>query len=78
MENTNKGKGINDIKANVSCIIPKKHNHDHFWIEDNVLYESYNTIKGLRYLPIKEVHGMPDVEKCDESCIKYISKKYYS
>jgi hypothetical protein len=29
--------------------IPRGANHDHFWIEDNILYETYRTIRGLRY-----------------------------
>lgn len=29
--------------------ISKKHNHDHFWVEDGVLFESYKTTRGMRY-----------------------------
>jgi hypothetical protein len=36
-------------------MITKSHNHNHFWIEDNTVYESYNTLRGLRYRPIAEV-----------------------
>jgi len=58
--------------------IPKKHNHDHFWIEDEILYESYNTIRGKRFLAIKEVPGMPDEERCSEECLEYMYKEYYN
>lgn len=57
-------------------MIQKKHNHDHFWIEDGVLYESYNTIRGLRYMEILKVPNMPDEEKVSEECLKYIEKEY--
>ena len=56
--------------------LTKKHNHDHFWIDDGVLYESYNTIRGLRYMSILEVKGMPDSEKCTEEMLNYIEKEY--
>jgi len=58
--------------------IHKRHNHSHFWIEDEILYESYNTIRGLRFMEIKEVPGMPNEEKCSEECLKYIVKEYYN
>ena len=38
--------------------LTKDKNHDHYWIEDDVLYESYRTIRGLRYRPVLEVFGM--------------------
>ena len=57
--------------------IPKHHNHDHFWIEDGYLYESYQTIRGLRYQQIKYVPDMPDIDKCDAECINYLFKEYY-
>ena len=57
--------------------IPKHYNHDHFWIEDGYLYESYQTIRGLRYQQIKYVPGMPDMGKCDNECINYLFKEYF-
>ena len=56
--------------------IIKRHNHNHFWIENGILYESYNTIRGLRFIEVMEVIGMPDESKCTESCITYIAKEY--
>lgn len=62
---------------NVSNFVPKRHNHDHFWIEEGILYESYNTLRGMRYNEIKEVPGMQDIEKCDDSCISNIAEQYF-
>jgi len=58
-------------------MITKQHNHDHFWIEDGQLYESYRTIRGLRYHHVAEVLGMPDTERCTESQLKEIQSKYF-
>ncbi len=54
----------------------KKHNHDHFWIADGVLFESYRTLRGLRYMSKIEVPGMPDMDECDEATITHIEKEY--
>lgn len=56
--------------------LPKDEKHDHYWIDDNVLYESYRTIRGLRFRPVLEVYGMPNCEKCDQSILIYIEKEY--
>jgi len=60
----------------ISCI-PKRHNHSHFWIEDGVFYESYNTIRGKRYCAKIEVPNMPDEDFCSKECLAYIAKEYY-
>ena len=60
----------------VNASIPKRADHDHFWIEDGVLYESYSTIRGMRYLKVMEVHGMPDEYYCSKDCLNYIAKEY--
>lgn len=36
--------------------------HHHYWIENEILYQSYLTIRGLRYRVIQQVPGMPDTE----------------
>lgn len=59
------------------ALIPKDENHHHYWIEYEVLYETYNTIRGLCYRELKDVEGMPDEEHCSEECLKYIQKQYY-
>jgi hypothetical protein len=66
----------NDFIADVSKSIPKRHNHDHFWIENGILYESYSTIRGMRYMEVMRVHGMSDEEKCNDACLVYIAKEY--
>lgn len=33
----------------------KRHNHNHFWIENETVYESYNTLRGLRYAAVANV-----------------------
>ncbi len=50
--------------------------HSHYWIEDNNLFESYRTLRGLRYRQLLEVKGMPDIDKCTEKDIIYIEKTY--
>lgn len=57
-------------------MITKKHNHDHFWIEDGILYESYNSIRGLRFNPIMSVN-YPDTEKCTDEDIEKINWKEF-
>jgi len=77
--NGKKLEGVESIEYdlfNVSDFLPKRHNHDHFWIEDGVLYESYKTIRGMRYNQTMEVSGMPNEEKCSDACLKYIAKEY--
>lgn len=51
--------------------------HDHFWIEDGELYESYRTIRGLRYRHRLSVPGMPDMDKVTESVLSVIEERYY-
>ena len=50
--------------------------HSHFWIEDGELYESYNTIRGLRYTHRFSVAGLPDTNNVPEDMLLYISKEY--
>jgi len=59
-----------------SKTLRKDKRHDHFWIQDEVLHESYHTIRGLRWRERIEVHGMPDEEICSPECIIYIEKNY--
>lgn len=56
--------------------LSKRHNHDHFWIDDDVLYETYRTLRGLRHMAVLEVFGMPNMERCDETTVTYIEKEY--
>jgi len=54
----------------------KDKRHDHYWIEDGVLFETYKTIRGLRYRGILEVPNLPDNDRCDDDCINYIVKQF--
>lgn len=56
--------------------ITKRHNHDHFWIHDEILYESYRTIRGLRYSEVSEAKGLNDKDRCTEEEIKLIEKQW--
>ena len=54
----------------------KDHKHDHYWIENEQLFESYQTLRGLRYRHLMEVKGMPDSDECTDEMIIYIEKEY--
>jgi len=54
----------------------KDDRHDHYWIENGQLYESYNTIRGLRWRHIGPVPGMEDCDRCTEAMIIFIEKEY--
>jgi len=54
-------------------MITKSHNHNHFWIEDYTLYESYNTLRGVRYRPVAEVI-MEDKEKLNDEEIRLVNE----
>jgi len=64
------------MESNIEIKLNKVFNHDHLWIENETLYESYSTIRGLRYLELFKVKGMPDCKRCTESMINYIEKEY--
>jgi len=64
------------MTINTEIKLNKVFNHDHFWIENETLYETYSTIKGLRYLELFKVKGMPYCERCTEAMINYIEKEY--
>ena len=49
--------------------IVKSSNHDHFWTECGILYESYNTIRGMRYREICYV-GYPDCKHLGDGGIE--------
>lgn len=53
--------------------LPKSRNHHHYWIEDDVVYEAYNTIRGLRYTACAEVI-FSDRDKLTIKEIEYINK----
>lgn len=63
------------IRPNQLKNIHKDRRHDHYWIENGVLYESYRTIRWLRWRGLCNVRGMPDMDRCSEACIINIEKK---
>lgn len=50
--------------------------HDHFWIEDGVLFESYNTIRGMRYRYRLAVFGVRDSDRLSDIEIEQIEKEF--
>lgn len=54
----------------------KRHNHSHFWIGNGLLFESYNTIRGIRYNIVTSVNGMRDTDRCTPELIEHIEEKY--
>ena len=55
-------------------MIIKSPNHDHFWTEDNVVYESYNTIRGLRYTKIIELDfNYPNHDNLTDNMLEFIN-----
>ena len=80
MTNTNK----NNFNATIGntvlapVLLSRDKRHSHFWIEDGELFESYHTIRGLRYRHRFSVNGLPDTDKCQPDMIKYIEAEYLS
>lgn len=56
--------------------IHRDRRHHHYWIEDGVIFETYETIRGLRYRELFYVPNMPDNDKCDDACIDYVEKEF--
>ena len=55
-------------------MIIKSPNHDHFWTEDNVVYESYNTIRGLRYMKIVELDfNYPNRNNLTDNMLEFLN-----
>lgn len=51
--------------------------HDHYWIEDGILFESYWTIRGLRYRSLMKV-DLPDCEWLTDTEVLCLEEKYLS
>lgn len=55
-------------------IIRKSHNHDHFWTENNIVYESYKTLRGMRYMEIVILEfNYPDKDNLTESDVSFLN-----
>ena len=60
----------------VDSALWKDEKHSHFWVEDGELYESYNTIRGLRYRHRLSVNGVADCDNCPLDMLLYIVKEH--
>lgn len=56
--------------------IIKSHNHSHFWIENEDLFESYKTLRGLRYRLVRKAIGFKDCDKCSDETIKKLETSH--
>lgn len=68
---------VKEMKENTRRLT-KSHNHSHFWIQNEQLFESYYTIRGLRWRFIIDVPAMADEEKCSEYSLEFIEKEFIS
>lgn len=56
-------------------MLTKSHNHDHFWTENNVVYESYNTLRGMRFREVMFLKSnYPDKEFLTQEEVDSINK----
>jgi len=69
-----------DAKLPVMRSIPRGANHHHFWIEDSILYESYTTIRGMRYCfkMALENGAYADTDNVSGYLEECIAKEYFS
>lgn len=79
-ENTTKVEGTSESQHSNNAVLPamlwRDERHSHFWIEDEELYESYNTIRGLRYRWRLTVNGLPDTDRCPDDMLLYIQAEF--
>jgi hypothetical protein len=50
--------------------------HDHFWIDNGELFESYRTLRGLRWRHRLSVPGMPDMDRLTDGVIQVVEDRY--
>lgn len=58
--------------------LPRHPRHDHYWIEEEELYESYKTIRGLRWRYITYVKGEPDNDKLNDADVVRVETTLYA
>ncbi len=56
--------------------LTKHPKHSHYWVENELFCESFQTIRGMRYNTICHVQGIPDCENCSEDMVKYIQQEF--
>lgn len=54
----------------------KDREHSHYWIQEEHLFESYNTLRGLRCRYIMDVIGYPDTDRCSQEVIDSIEQQH--
>lgn len=55
----------------------KDKNHLYYFIDKEVFYEAYQTIRGIRYRKICDCALMPDCDPCPVEVISVIKREYY-
>lgn len=55
-------------------LLQKHPRHTHWWIKDGYLNESYNTIRGVRYMTICKAVGFDDDNFCSDEKAEIIIK----
>jgi hypothetical protein len=55
--------------------LSKRRNHDHFWIKDGTLFESYQTLRGLRFQEIMPI-PMADNDRLTEDDLIIIEQEF--
>lgn len=63
---------LKQLTAAAKITLTQCENHVYFWIKNEVLYETYNTIRGRRYRVIMPVPGLPDVSTVTEDQLNYM------
>lgn len=56
-------------------LLTKHPRHTHWWIKYGYLHESYNTIRGVRYMAICKADGFEDDDCCSDKKAEIIIKQ---
>lgn len=56
-------------------LLQKHRNHTHWWIKDGYLNESYNTLRGVRFMTICKASGFENDDKCSDEKAEYIIRE---
>lgn len=56
-------------------MITKSQNHSHFWTENRIVYESYSTIRGMRFRQLVELpFYYPNHSKLTDLMVDYLNR----
>lgn len=64
------------MNAQTTTILSRHENHDHFWIEDGVLFETYNSELGQTFRYRMAVPLMGDNDRLSDADIFYIETHF--